>query len=548
VELAVFSLLGGFAAPLLISSGPGNYMVLFSYLFILNTGMLILTFWKNWRILGMISYTLTLFFMVTWLSNSFDKQFIGATIFVVLFFVQFYLFALFDHQKTNYKITAFQVILILTLNLFAFLACLFIFDSYTYDLRGIITIMLAVVNAIVMLGLFRKSVIDKNLLYLIIAVVLTFVSLAIPIQLNGHVITLFWTAEMCVLLFLWQKSRIGVFRSAFLVIGLLILVSYGMDVMNNYFLSIHEQLSIITNRMFITGLGMIAGYSFCLWRLKKENSESFIESQMTGITLKTRFLRRIGKLLIIFMAFVVPFVELNYQVRILIEQQNHSSFRFFLLASYTFIYIAALCLIYYRKTFFISLKYGLLSAALAAYATLYAYLTCLFRYDVFVNEYFPANYFLFHFVALPAIGFITFYLVKKIKEQRICSYRNACWMLFFLCVAILSFELDHLAIMLLASPVSYHTILFDTHTFGYPILWGCLAFVLMVWGLKAKEVVLRKISLFFFGAIIVKFYAYDVWNMSQAGRIISFVVLGILLLVVSFLQQRIKILVKDETK
>ena len=70
--------------------------------------------------------------------------------------------------------------------------------------------------------------------------------------------------------------------------------------------------------------------------------------------------------------------------------------------------------------------------------------------------------------------------------------------------------------------------------------------ILMIWGLNVKEVLLRKISLIFFGIIILKFYAYDVWHMSQAGRIVSFIILGVILLSVSFLQQKIKTLVKAD--
>ncbi len=70
--------------------------------------------------------------------------------------------------------------------------------------------------------------------------------------------------------------------------------------------------------------------------------------------------------------------------------------------------------------------------------------------------------------------------------------------------------------------------------------------ILMIWGLKKKEVILRQISLISFGLIIIKFYAYDVWKMSQTGRISSFVILGVILLIVSFLQQKIKVLVKED--
>ena len=114
-------------------------------------------------------------------------------------------------------------------------------------------------------------------------------------------------------------------------------------------------------------------------------------------------------------------------------------------------------------------------------------------------------------------------------------------------VAILSIEVDNIVILLLGNIDNYDSLLYDVHTFGYPILWGVIAMILMIWGLNRKEVLLRKISLIFFGVIIIKFYAYDVWHMSQAGRIVSFIMLGVILLLVSFLQQKIKTLVKDDS-
>jgi uncharacterized membrane protein len=115
-------------------------------------------------------------------------------------------------------------------------------------------------------------------------------------------------------------------------------------------------------------------------------------------------------------------------------------------------------------------------------------------------------------------------------------------------VVILSIETDNIVIWITGNIDNYDNVLHDVHTFGYPILWGLIAMVLMIWGLNRKEALLRKISLIFFGLIILKFYAYDVWNMSQSGRIISFVLLGVILLLVSFLQQKIRTLVKTDEK
>lgn len=163
-ELAIFSLLGGFASPLMVSSGDGNYIVLFSYILILNSGMLAISFIKKWRVIGIICYVLTLSFFWIWVLRSFDTQFISVTVFAALFFIQFYLLALFDHFKSGNKITPYQAVLILSNNLSFFLACLYVFNDYPYDVRGIVTISIAVVNALVMLTLFRKSEVDRNLI------------------------------------------------------------------------------------------------------------------------------------------------------------------------------------------------------------------------------------------------------------------------------------------------------------------------------------------------------------------------------------------------
>ncbi|MFB6257656.1 MAG: DUF2339 domain-containing protein, partial [Flavobacteriales bacterium] len=59
-ELAVIALLGGFATPFLVSTGQGNYIVLFTYLIILDMGMLILAYYRRWTILNVLSYIATI--------------------------------------------------------------------------------------------------------------------------------------------------------------------------------------------------------------------------------------------------------------------------------------------------------------------------------------------------------------------------------------------------------------------------------------------------------------------------------------------------------
>ncbi|MCL1942327.1 MAG: DUF2339 domain-containing protein [Candidatus Azobacteroides sp.] len=540
-ELAIFSLLGGFASPLMASTGTGNYIVLFSYLLILNAGMLIVSFRKNWKVVGIIGYVLTLFFFWSWLLTSFESQFIGATLFSVLFFVQFYLLALIDHFKSGKKITAYQAFLILTDNLSLFASCIYIFDDYVYDVKGIVTISIAVVNAVVMITLFRKSKVDRMLIYLIIAIVMSFVSLAVPIQLNGHVITMFWAAEAVLLLWLWQKSRIKVFRTGFLIVSILVIISYLMDAVRNYS---GTGLPVVSNRIFITGVVVTISFLIHSFLLKKESSDDTGKISKDSLW-PVETIRNVFKFVAIVFVFIVPFLELNYQLAVFTDNAGSvSSFRYVVTAAYTALFIAGLGVIYRKKIKSSPYVFGLLFTFVALYALIYNILVIELRYDVFFLQHYAPGYFLIHLLGLPAVVSVIFLLIKNVKFLSERQFSMFCRSMTILSVIILSIETDHIVLSLLGNKENYHSLLYDTHTFGYPILWGIIAMILMIWGLKQKEVLLRKISLVFFGVILLKFYAYDVWHMSQTGRIVSFVLLGIILLSVSFLQQKIKTLVK----
>ena len=537
-ELLIFSLLGGFAAPLMVSTGTGNYIVLFSYILILNTGMLVVAFIKKWRVIGIISYVLSLIFFWSWTLASYENQFLNVSIFISLFFVQFYLLALIDHFKSGNKISVYQVFLILTNNLSAFAAYLYVIDEYSSDIRGLITIVLAAVNAVVMMTLFKKkSSIDLNLVYLIIAIVLSFTSLAIPIQLKGHVITMFWAAESVILLWLWQKSQIKVFYAGFMLISLATLFSYCMDINNLY--SYDNALRVMSNRWFITGLVVLASFVVNMILLKREPT-----SLVKGIQPVVIF-----KVLIIALAYIVPFLEIDVQLR---YHLTGESFRYVALAVFTTVYVAVMGLIYSKKV--ISKKYifNLLYATVCLFAVCYTFLIANLRSDIFeYGELYNLKvYFSIHLLSFLAIGYIIYLLVKNIKTYTKESTWLS-WVLTILAVIILSVETDNIVAWMFAKPYmdsNYSKLMYDVRTFGYPILWGVIAMALMIWGLSKKEALLRQISLVFFGLIIVKFYAYDVWKMSQTGRIISFVMLGVILLLVSFLQQKIRTLVKNDDK
>jgi uncharacterized membrane protein len=106
---------------------------------------------------------------------------------------------------------------------------------------------------------------------------------------------------------------------------------------------------------------------------------------------------------------------------------------------------------------------------------------------------------------------------------------------------------DHLVVYSLFSKnhsIAY--LLTQHHKFGYALLWGAIAFALINIGMRQKIREWRIISLTIFTLVIIKLFVYDISNISEAGRIVAFVLLGVLLLLVSFMYQRLKKLITTD--
>jgi uncharacterized membrane protein len=84
---------------------------------------------------------------------------------------------------------------------------------------------------------------------------------------------------------------------------------------------------------------------------------------------------------------------------------------------------------------------------------------------------------------------------------------------------------------------------------GLPILWGLCSFSFMWLGMKNKYRPLRIVSLVLFTITLVKLFAFDIRNISAGGKIAAFFCLGVLLLIISFMYQRLKkIIIEDIEK
>ena len=83
---------------------------------------------------------------------------------------------------------------------------------------------------------------------------------------------------------------------------------------------------------------------------------------------------------------------------------------------------------------------------------------------------------------------------------------------------------------------------------GFPILWGAMAFIFLIIGIKKQSKPIRIIALSLLGITILKLFLYDIRNASETGKIVAFILLGVLILIISFVYNKIKVLVLDNSK
>ena len=514
-ELAIISLVGGFLAPFIVSSGDGNYMVLFTYISILNLGMFGLSIYKKWGELPVIAFVFTYLVMGLFLLTGYST---GTAIisvhlfaFATLFYFIFLLPILSILRKEAIKKNRGLLLVIITNNfIYLLLGILFLRNmELAFKSEGLLSLFIAIINLVLVIWLRMSKKDYKFLIYAMLGLVLTFVSITIPIQLDGNYITLFWAAEMVLLLWLYVKSKIWIYERATLVLMGLTLISYLMDV-SAVILSSPSSDTIFLNSSFATSLfvGLAAGaFALMMGHYRSLFSEArclryvpwnpvmlltsaaiLYYTFMAEFSLHLAGATRSGMMLV-FTSAAILILSYAFKKRFPIEQC-------------TIPYLAGLgvnVLIYAINI------WGDQWAHMSLPPVLLRWLAAAF---IIVNLYYVAR---------------QYYTIIGLKIH-FTVYLNVLALLLWLTMA---------RSFLWQAGVED----FDA---GFSVSLSIAGFVQMALGMRLHQKVLRIISLSTFGIVLLKLILKDLWAMPTIGKIIVFIILGLILLVLSFLYQKLK--------
>ncbi|MFB6257655.1 MAG: DUF2339 domain-containing protein, partial [Flavobacteriales bacterium] len=471
----------------------------------------------------------------------------GSFLFGTAFFLIFYSMSLAYKVRKALSFHSGDISILLSCNALYFALGLSILHfSFEGNFQGLFTVGMAAFNFLFVFRYYRWKSVDRNLFYTLVGLVLTFITLAAPIRLEGDHITLFWSAEAVLLLWLAQKSGISLLKLGSVTVTGLMLISLLMDQVDIYRPVLEQKeatLYPILNPGAITGSVSIASLLGTLRLLRSEQGPFFFQAfplspyrhTITGLS--------------ILMAYLVPMLELYAQTEL---RMDHESLRTVIMGTYHF--TASLILLHAAR---LKAPYSLRVAAF--FGAILLLLSYLFHYQSAISQLqlayleklqVPLIAYLMHFLLVGGVLLFlrkTWHLLKCIEEQKGEFRPIFRWFATFMLVFLASSELDQLVLWIGAgSSMSPEALREQNAMIGYPILWGLSSFLLMWQGLKAKLRNLRVISLSLFGLTLLKLFIIDIQEIPEVGRVIAFVSLGVLLLVVSFMYQKLKGIVLDE--
>ena len=514
-ELAVTALVGGFIAPFIISTDSSSIISLQIYITILNIGMFCLAMYKKWAILPMVSFAFT--YIILWgttaLGSFSDSEAVSTYptlfAFATLFYVIFLLPVVFILRTQYGENTRLGLLGIITANSFMYLIygdfLLQHFEASS-DTTAYLAFFIAAVNLAIHLYLRFRVEGQDTLRNLMLGLAITFASMGIPILFSAANVLMVWAAESVLLLWLFTKEKNRIYELASAVLLLLTLGALAYYRTTDTFIHDTGDSLFFNGAFFVTTFVSIAYYVVAV--IMQFNKELFSDTKrLIAYTPCNAIAYALG-FSILFLAF-----RDNFHFHLEQPISEYAS----LLTANIMLLGGALIL---RKRFEIS------ENKLAYEISLYL-AGILFAMTVW-NYTDPEGLLLRWLMALVTIAYMAYCMRGQLL---VTSNQRNLHIEYSIISTLMWLTLTRLLL------ITFNEVNFST---AFSLSLGIAAFILMCIGMRYHSKEIRIVSLAEFGIVIGKLILNDVWAMPALGKIIVFISLGALLLILSFLYQKLK--------
>nr|WP_314560258.1 DUF2339 domain-containing protein [uncultured Capnocytophaga sp.] len=560
VTIALIGLVGSYAIPFLLSNNSGRIDILFTYTAIINIGVLVLSFYKQWMQLFVSAFFFTWILLVALYMDTDPERekelFWTFMSFGVVTFLTFY--SSFIAQKVQ------QVRTLTTVDVAVFLmnSLLFygIISSLIHSVYANNTILagFTLANALFHFGVayyFHTRKEDYNTLkYLVLVLALSFATLVIPIQFKGSWITLFWSAEAALLFSLGRVKGLVVFeRIGYAVTALAtgsMIIDWGQWAYSLYVIEDSSfYIAPFANTLFVNALLYCAAMGLMVFVNQKYKAKDSYDNTVTFFLnvcfvggVYYTFFREIGVMLDMNALKQPDFFD-NYA---LIQDLSLFKYSAYIIYSMAFLVGYSILNIKFLKNKVlteIQLSLGFILSGMFLLLGLYYFSELRGRYIEAANDGDTLSLWFLNirYLGIAAFGLLCYTIYKLQQSLHISTQSRKSTEL-----------LLHLAILWVASSELLHwTQLYEStsnYKLGLTILWGAYAILLIILGLLQKKKYLRAAGMTLISFSILKLFVYDIIHLDALRITIVFVILGLLILVASFLYYKFTKNEESETK
>lgn len=213
---AILAMLGGYATPVLLSTGSANFAGLYAYMFLLGGGILGLAIYRNWRLLHYLAFVAH-WVLVLGSLRSYEPDVHFATVlpFLVLFFIQQHGVSIGYAFRRAVPISLLEAIQqFLHAGLFAALGYRLIAEAAGRPWPALLAIALGAAFVGQTLAVLKRMPSDRLSLSVSLGLAGFFTAWSVPLLFNGASLTVAWS--LMALAWLWTGLRI---HSRLLVLG-----------------------------------------------------------------------------------------------------------------------------------------------------------------------------------------------------------------------------------------------------------------------------------------------------------------------------------------
>lgn len=207
-SIAVLGLVGGFATPILLRTGVDRQIGLFSYVAFLDAGVLALAYFKRWRVLNHLAYASTGVLFVGWAISYYEPWKEWRTFFfLTLFFMMFSALAVLHNVLRQRPARWLDISLIISNATLYFAASYAVLYERHESLLAALALALAILYSLLYYTAHARHREDRLLPLAYVGAAITFLTIAIAVRFDQHWVTIGWAMEGLALT--WLGLRTG---------------------------------------------------------------------------------------------------------------------------------------------------------------------------------------------------------------------------------------------------------------------------------------------------------------------------------------------------